>query len=288
MKTSKEQLKREYFEAWNGKTHHSESAGEIVLTLRRSWSLAQMGKAVEEWIERVSHEIVYDTWRAKLIEYAKTLNFDEQDVAYSGFFSKQSIEKSQSIEESMIELKKQLFERPSRFQFEIVERLLPDSGDRHIRLVGDGTIFVGTSGSGAIGNWQAIDLKGEVTSKSHEEALSAKLYSNYCLIELSKEFGVEVSATADGTRLAYIYFGRSSHAQPEWYKVEVRQHDWDRCRKKCPTVSIGGYGGFEPELASRAGRALELGAMVAQNFENFLDQPWIWLYNYQAERGELV
>jgi len=287
--------KADYFQTWNGKVHSTESEGDITLTLRKSWTIEQMHQVVKAWQAKVDEAIAFDTWKAKLTEHAAALNYTKEDVRWSDSLiwsnhsARDRFKKKQSIEESIVELEKSLFEKPSRFQFGIIEQLLPDNSDRIIRLIGNGTIVVGTSRAGVTEDWQTISPKGEVLRSTLETALSAKLYAVCCKIRLSDQFGVQVEAIGDSSQYVNVYFGMKSHTQENWYRVEVSRHTIDIQRNPLPKLNIYGCSGsIDVEIASRVAKALDLGAMIAHNFDAFLDQPRVWLGNYQAEQGQLL
>lgn len=258
--------KAEYFDKHNGKQYPIGNDSYITCNLKKSWSQERMIEEVNRVKAEAERHVNFLAWRTKLLTRATELGYTEEEVAFTGTASSWQFENRGTLQESIHNLEQRLFRHPSKYQYGVVDKLLPDRLDHHIRLYGDGRIAVGSSKS----VWYAIGLDGTYAEVLPPLA-QTKLYSHNAFIHLSSQMGVEVQ-TQELSLRTYIYF-KLEHHNSKWYKCEI----WTNTEKP-PAVTIGGYGGFDSDLADRAGDALKLGAAIAKDYQNFLDNPHGWLF----------
>jgi hypothetical protein len=134
-------------------------------------------------------------------------------------------------------------------------------------LYGDGLIAVGSSK----GEWFEVLLDGTYRSIHNSPLGATTRYGQSTFVKLSDSLGVAVEASSD-TKRAFIYF-HMGYQSPHWYNVEVYE-----LHESAVKVSLSGSSALEPKLAIQAAEALKLGATIAQDFENFINNPHKWIY----------
>jgi hypothetical protein len=258
--------KSELFAKYNGKQFQIDDANLITCDLKSSWSLKKIQEVIDKWEADVTLRISFNEWKTKLLSHAAKLYYTPDAVKWTYCVTYQQFLSSNELEEDIKKLEEALFEHPSKHQYTTIKQLIPNRLNRHIRLYGEGLIAVGSSE----GNWFKIQLDGSY-SPINNPLHDTQLYSHYTFVGISEDIGIVVRAEKNSLR-AFIQFQRQD-TDPNSYKVEVFYSEY----QEHVGVALPGYGSLEPKVAIQAAEALKLGAEIAQDFNNFLDNPHDWI-----------
>jgi hypothetical protein len=257
--------KSELFEQYNNRIHTTERGFNIVCILKQSWSLSKMQEAIKEWEDVIAHHKAFQNWSAKLFAHAASLGYSENEVlSHSWATTREAFKHSKRLEDDINRMTERLLKHPNNRQYEVIKKL-SSTDDRHIRLYGDGFTAV----SSGTGNWYRIGLDGQYQSILECPIQETELYWQYTFVKISDDLGVRVNAETDGLKVSVFF--NMQYKDPYWYDINIS--DGINLNK---AINMGSFS-TTPEVALLAADGLKLASAIAQDLENFVNNPHEWI-----------
>jgi hypothetical protein len=255
--------KSELFQEYNGKNYTTERGFNLICILKPSWSLARMQEAIKEWKDSIQEHKAFLEWQQKLFAHAATLGYSEDVAKITAY--KQNFKYSEGIEEDLKRLTERLLREPNDRQHEVIKMLF-SVDDCHIRLYGDGYIAAANS---SLNDWCRIHANGLIESQIDNPIKHTTLYRHCTFVRISADLGIKVESET-GTLRVFVYFNMQ-YKDPQWYDIEISAGiNLNKAINMASFLTT-------PEVALLAAEGLKIAAAIAQDLENFVNNPHEWL-----------